>query len=403
MKFDAIWTNAQLETMEGPVVREAAIGVSGEKIGWIGKVSDLPPDALTDTPSVTDCNGAWILPGLIDCHTHLVFAGNRADEFAARLNGASYEQIARNGGGILKTVAATRAADDETLFRLAKARAERLIAEGVTTLEVKSGYGLGLESEAKMLRVARWLGQELPLTVKTSFLGAHSLPPEFADNRTGYISLICEQMLPALADEGLVDAVDAFCETIGFSVFEVEQIFQAADKLGLPVKLHAEQLSDSGGCSLAAKYSALSVDHLEYLSTEGADRIAEAGTVAVLLPGAFYTLRETKTPPVELLRARGVPIAIASDMNPGSSPVCSLQLMLHMACTFFGLTVAEALRGVTVNAAQALGMENEAGSLTVGKRADFAVFDVETPNELAYWVGGVKPISVVRSGKTLSP
>jgi imidazolonepropionase len=386
-----LWRHAKLATLSGAapwgVIDHGALVSEGERIVWVGAAGELP--AGLDVTMEHDLDGALVTPGLVDCHTHLVYGGQRAAEFELRLQGASYEEIARAGGGIRSTVAATRAASDDALFASARARALALMAEGVTTLEVKSGYGLSLADEARCLGVARGLGRELPLTVCATFLGAHALPPEFDGRADDYIAAVCE-WLPALHAQGLVDAVDAFCESIGFTPAQTRRVFDAARALGLPVKLHAEQLSDQGGAALAAGYGALSCDHLEYLSEAGiaamAPRAGHQGSVAVLLPGAFYFLRETKLPPVAALRAAGVPIAIASDHNPGSSPGLSLLLMISMACTLFRLTPEEAVRGVTVNAARALGLADR-GVLAPGQRADFAVWDLDHPNELAYWFG----------------
>jgi len=368
-------------------IRDAAVAVDDGRIVFVGAAADLPgpPEDLAD--EITALDGHWLLPGLIDCHTHLVFAGNRSDEFDRRLAGESYADIARAGGGIMATVRATRDAGENTLFELARDRLLPFLAEGVTTVEVKSGYGLETETEKTMLRVARRLGDDLPVRVRTTFLGAHTLPPEYADDRDGYLDLVCDGMLPAAAKDGLVDAVDAFCEGIAFSPDEVERLFKRARSLDLPVKLHAEQLSNLGGAALAAQYGALSADHLEYLDEAGARTMGKAGTVAVLLPGAFYFLSETKVPPIETLRRFGVPMAVASDANPGSSPVGSLLLMLNMACTLFALTPEEALAGVTRNAATALGLGREIGTLEIGKAADFAVYDIDSPVDLAYAIG----------------
>ncbi|MEO8125272.1 MAG: imidazolonepropionase [Burkholderiales bacterium] len=385
-----LWRNTSLATLasRGDAtpwgwMPRAALLTEGELIVWTGEESALP--AGLGVTAEQDLGGALVTPGLVDCHTHLVYGGQRADEFEMRLQGASYEAIARAGGGIRSTVAATRAASDEALFASAQKRALALMAEGVTTLEVKSGYGLSLHDEARCLAVARRLGRELPLSVRTTFLGAHAIPPEFEGRADEYIAAVCE-WLPELHAQGLVDAVDAFCETIGFTPQQTRRVFDAARALGLPVKLHAEQLSDQGGAALAAGYGALSCDHLEYLSEAGVVAMARAGTVAVLLPGAFYFLRETKLPPVAALRAAGVPIAIASDHNPGSSPGLSLLLMINMACTLFRLTPEEAVRGATVNGARALGLTDR-GTLETGQRADFVVWDLEHPNELGYWFG----------------
>jgi imidazolonepropionase len=382
-----LWRNARLATLAGTQawgwIERGALLTEGDTLRWVGDEAALP--ATLQAQAEIDLGGALLTPGLVDCHTHLVYGGQRAREFELRLQGASYEQIARAGGGIRSTVAATRAASDEVLHVSARERTLTLMSEGVTTLEVKSGYGLSAEHEARCLRIARRLGAELPLTVRTTCLSAHALPPEFDGRADDYIAAVCA-WLPALHEEGLVDAVDAFCENIAFSPAQTGRVFDAAKRLGLPVKLHAEQLSDQGGAALAASYGALSCDHLEWLSAEGIRAMAAAGTVAVLLPGAFYFLRETQLPPVQALREAGVPIAIASDHNPGSSPGLSLLLMLNMACTFFRLTPEEALRGVTQHGARALGLHDR-GTLASGQRADFVAWDLEHPNELAYWFG----------------
>ncbi|MBX6368241.1 MAG: imidazolonepropionase [Rhodospirillales bacterium] len=394
--WDSLWVNVNLATMAGPgygAIEDGAIAIVGGRIAWVGKRSDLPSATARET---RDGNGFWMTPGLIDCHTHLVFGGERWREFALRLEGASYEEIARAGGGILATVAATRAADEESLFASAAKRLRPFLAEGVTTVEVKSGYGLDLESELKMLRVARRLGRELPVSVRTTFLGAHAVPPEYRGRQGDYVDLVVREMVPAVAAEGLADAVDAFCEGIAFTVEETERVFAAAKAAGLPVKLHADQLSDSGAAALAATYEALSADHLECTTEAGVEAMAAAGTVAVLLPGANYFLRETRRPPVELFRKHGVPMAIASNCNPGSSPALSLLLMLSMACTLFRLTPEEALAGVTCNAAKALGFDDR-GVLTPGRRADLVLWDVAHPAELSYWIGGNPCREVVRS------
>jgi imidazolonepropionase len=393
-----LWRNARLATLAGDrpwgwVERGALLG-DGPVLRWVGAEADLPAGLRPDAEH--DLGGAVVTPGLVDCHTHLVYGGHRAREFELRLEGASYEDIARAGGGIRSTVAATRAASDETLFASARERALALMVEGVTTLEIKSGYGLSAEHEARCLRVARRLGAELPLTVRTTCLSAHALPPEFDGRGDDYIDAVCA-WLPALQAEGLVDAVDAFCERIAFTPTQTQRVFEVARALGLPVKLHAEQLSDQGGAALAAGYGALSCDHLEHLSEAGIAAMARAGTVAVLLPGAYYFLRETKMPPVAALRGAGVPIAIATDHNPGSSPALSPLLMLHMACTLFRLTPEEALRGITQHGARALGLADR-GTLAAGQRADFAVWSVEHPNELAYWFGRNPCTRVVAGG-----
>ena len=381
------------------IVEHGALAIAGEKIAWVGPAAELPgpPETLAD--EVHCLNGRWLTPGLIDCHTHLIFGGNRAQEFEQRLEGASYEEIARQGGGINSTVRATRAASEDELVTAAHGRLNRLLAEGVTTVEIKSGYGLDTATELRMLRAARRLSTEAPVTVRTTFLGAHTFPPEFRQTPDAYIDLLCNEMLPLVVEQGLADAADAFCEGIALSPAQTERVFRAARHLNLPVKLHADQLSDLGGAALAARFGALSADHLEYTSDAGARAMAQAGTVAVLLPGAFFTLRETQAPPIASFRHHGVPMAVATDCNPGSAPVLSLLLMLNMACTLFRLTPAEALAGVTRNAAKALGLEDQVGSLEVGKRADLAMWDVAHPGELCYWVGGNPCAGVVHRGK----
>ncbi len=398
----ALWRNARLATLAGAagwgLVERGAIVVEDATISWVGPESALPASmsGSAGDSEVHDLGGALVTPGLVDCHTHLVYGGDRAGEFEQRLEGASYEDIARAGGGIRSTVAATRAASDESLFSSARARALALMAEGVTTLEIKSGYGLSAEHEARCLRIARRLGRELPLTVRTTCLSAHALPPEYEGRADDYIDAVCG-WLPALHEAGLVDAVDAFCERIAFTTPQTRRVFEAARRLGLPVKLHAEQLSDSGGAALAAEFGALSCEHLEHLGEAGVTAMAKAGSVAVLLPGAFYFLRETRVPPVAALRAAGVPIAIATDHNPGSSPTLSPLLMLSMACTLFRLTPEEAWRGMTVHGAHALGLADR-GTLAAGARADFAVWDATHPNELAYRFGGRNPCLRVIAG-----
>ena len=397
-----LWQHCHVASMAHgaySIIEDAAIVTSAGRIEWIG-----PRHALPDLSphSTVDLGGAWVTPGLIDCHTHAVFGGNRSGEFEQRLQGVSYAEIAAKGGGIASTVRATRAASEDDLYASALRRVQALMRDGVTTLEIKSGYGLDLANERKMLRVARRLGEALPLTVRSTCLAAHALPPEYAERADDYISHICEQMLPALAAEGLVDAVDAFCEYLAFSPAQVERVFLKARELGLPVKLHAEQLSSLHGSSLAARYQALSADHLEFMDEDDAIAMAAAGTVAVLLPGAFYFLRETQLPPMDALRKHGVNIAIASDLNPGTSPALSLRLMLNMACTLFRMTPEEALAGVTVHAAKALGLGDSHGSLEVGKVADFVAWDIERPADLAYWLGGDLHKRVVRHGVELT-
>jgi len=389
-QFDAVWHNVQLATMcnNGQpygVIHDAALAVKDGLIAWCGPKAELPTCDLLATP-LYDGQGQWLLPGLIDCHTHLVYAGSRANEFEMRLNGATYQQIAAAGGGIKSTVAATRAASHEELFVLGKDRLNALLQQGVTTVEIKSGYGLDLESEQKILQVAQLLGENHPISIEKTFLGAHALPLEYQDNSDGYIELVTETMLPQLQQQGLVDAVDVFCEGIGFSVAQSRRLFDKAKALGLPVKAHAEQLSSLGGAALVAEFAGLSADHIEYLTEADVQAMAAAGTVAVLLPGAYYFLRETKQPPIALLRQYQVPMAIATDLNPGTSPLCHLPLMLNMACTLFKLTPEEALRGVTVHAAKALG-KTDRGVLAAGYRADFGLYAISQPAELCYQLG----------------
>jgi imidazolonepropionase len=390
-RWDLLLTHASLACFTGDapcgLLADAALACAGGRIAWLGPMAELPGEQATQARQVVDAGGRLVTPGLVDCHTHLVFGGDRAHEFDLRLNGAGYEEIARAGGGIVSSVRATRAASEDALFAQSLPRARALLADGVTTLEIKSGYGLELDAERRMLRVARRIGRELGVTVRTSFLGLHALPPEYRERRDDYVALVCDTMLPALAGEGLVDAVDAFCEGIGFSHAETRRLFERARQLGLPVKLHAEQLSDLGGAALVASFDGLSADHLEYLGDDGVAAMARAGTVAVLLPGAFYALRETKLPPVAALREHGVPIAIATDCNPGTSPLLSLRLAANMACTLFRLTPEEALRGVTANAARALGLPDR-GTLAPGQRADLVLWNASQPAELCYWIGG---------------
>ncbi|MCD5992264.1 imidazolonepropionase [Pseudomonas sp. CDFA 602] len=393
-----LWKNCHIASMaqgKYSIIEDAAIVTSGALIKWIGPQAHLTE---SDFDSHVDLCGAWVTPGLIDCHTHTVFGGNRSGEFEQRLQGVSYAEIAAAGGGIASTVRATRAATEDELYASAERRLRRLLQDGVTTVEMKSGYGLDLENERKILRVIRRLGNTQPVTVRSTCLAAHALPPEYADRADDFINHICQDMLPALAAEGLVDAVDAFCEYLAFSPEQVEQVFITAGQLGLPVKLHAEQLSSLGGSSLAARYKALSADHLEFMTEDDAIAMAAAGTVAVLLPGAYYFLRETQLPPMDALRRHGVAMAIATDLNPGTSPGLSLRLMLNMACTLFRMTPEEALAGVTFNAAKALGMSDTHGSLEVGKVADFVAWDIERPADLAYWLGGDLDKRVVRHG-----
>jgi imidazolonepropionase len=393
-----LWQHCHVATMahgKYSIIEDAAMVTANSLIEWVGPRSEVP---TADYAQVQDLQGAWVTPGLIDCHTHTVFGGNRSGEFEQRLEGVSYAEIAAKGGGIASTVRATRAATEDELFASAEKRLRSLLRDGVTTVEIKSGYGLDLVNERKMLRVARRLGQVLPVSVRATCLAAHALPPEYKDRADDYIEHICAEMLPALAAEGLVDAVDAFCEYLAFSTEQVERVFKVAQQLGLPVKLHAEQLSSLHGSSLAARYHALSADHLEFMTEEDAIAMAASGTVAVLLPGAFYFLRETQLPPMDALRKHGVKIAIASDLNPGTSPALSVRLMLNMACTLFRMTPEEALAGATQHAATALGMGDTHGSLEVGKVADFVAWQIDRPADLAYWLGGELDKRVVRHG-----
>ncbi|VVO28837.1 Imidazolonepropionase [Pseudomonas fluorescens] len=393
-----LWQHCHVATMaQGnySIIEDAAMVTAGSLIEWIGPRSQVP---MADYAQVHDLQGAWVTPGLIDCHTHTVFGGNRSGEFEQRLEGVSYAEIAAKGGGIVSTVRATRAATEDELFASAHKRLRSLLRDGVTTVEIKSGYGLDLVNERKMLRVARRLGEALPVSVRATCLAAHALPPEYKDRADDYIDHICVEMLPALAAEGLVDAVDAFCEYLAFSTEQVERVFKVAQQLGLPVKLHAEQLSSLHGSSLAARYQALSADHLEFMTEDDAIAMAASGTVAVLLPGAFYFLRETQLPPMDALRKHGVKIAIASDLNPGTSPALSVRLMLNMACTLFRMTPEEALAGATQHAATALGMGDTHGSLEAGKVADFVAWQIDRPADLAYWLGGELDKRVVRHG-----
>ncbi|MCE2879614.1 MAG: imidazolonepropionase [Comamonadaceae bacterium] len=398
---DGVWHHLQLAEQalgpDAPAMADAAIVVEQASVSWVGARTDIP-EAYKRLPQ-HDGHGALVTPGLVDCHTHLVYAGQRANEFAMRLAGASYEEVARSGGGIVSSVRATRQASEDELFESAAHRLQDLLAEGVCAIEIKSGYGLSLEHERKQLRVARRLEQAFGVTVRTTFLGAHALPPEYAGRSDDYIERVCQEMMPALAQERLVDAVDVFCETIGFTLAQTERVFQAAQSLGLPVKLHAEQLSDMGGSALAARYGALSCDHIEHLSDPGIAAMHRAGTVAVLLPGAYYTLRETQLPPIAALRRAGVPMAVSTDHNPGTSPILSLLLMINMACTLFRLTVPEALAGVTRNAAQALGLSASHGQIGIGRPANFVLWPLSDVAQLAYWVGQRPACSVVRQGR----
>lgn len=401
-KIDALWVNIHLVAMteNAPygIVKNGALAIKAGKIVWVGKRNALPADIESAANQVYDGDGGWVTPGLVDCHTHLVYGGSRAHEFELRLQGATYEEIARQGGGIRSTVAATRQADEESLLNQSAPRLKALMQEGVTTVEVKSGYGLDLETEMRILRVARKLGEKYPVTVVPTYLGAHALPVEYEGQSNRYIDFVCNTVMPEVATLKLAVAVDAFCENIGFTPEQTERVLKTAKKLGLAVKLHAEQLSDLQGAALAARYGALSSDHLEYVSEEGVRAMAASGTVAVLLPGAFYFLRETRLPPLDLLRRHAVPIALSTDCNPGSSPTTSLLLILNMACTLFRMTPEEALAGVTRNGARALGLQDRIGTLEPGKDADFVLWDIAEPAELAYRIGFNPLKQVVRQG-----
>jgi imidazolonepropionase len=394
-----LWRNGHIATCDEvmTVFKQGALLTRGGRIEWIGDESALPEFRMP--AEVRDLGGAWVTPGLIDCHTHLVFAGTRATEYAERLKGRSYAEIARSGGGILATMRAVRAASEQQLFDESAPRLQALLAEGVTTIEIKSGYGLTLADEAKMLRVARALQRAFPVTVKTTMLAAHTLPPEFKDRPDEYIGVICEEWLPQLRDERLVDAVDVFCESIGFTVKQSEKLFDAAQSLGLPVKMHAEQLSNLGGSQMAARHSALSCDHLEFATESDAATLAAAGTVAVLLPVAFYCLAEGHKPPVQAFRNARTSMAVATDCNPGTAPGASLLLAMSMASRLFGLTAEETLAGVTRNAAQALGEASTRGTLAPGKAADFVIWNIRAIEELNYWIGFNPRRSVVRAGR----
>jgi imidazolonepropionase len=399
MKWNNLWINARLATMRenaGPygAIEAAALADHDGRIVYAGPMRDLPGKPEDLATNVIEANNQWITPGLIDCHTHLVFAGNRAEEFEQRLAGKSYEQIAKAGGGIMSTVRATRAASEDELYAQSLPRIQALFSNGVTTVEIKSGYGLDEETELRMLRVARKLGQGTYTRVCTTYLGLHALPPEYASKRAEFVNMMSGPVMRRVAEEGLADAVDAFLEGIAFTPAEVERFFSAAAGLGLRAKLHADQLSDLNGAALAAKFKALSADHIEYTDPAGIAAMAKAGTVAVLLPGAFYILRETRKPPIEALRRHGVPMAVATDCNPGTSPVVSLITTMNMACTLFGLTPEETLAGVTRNAARALGLAHETGTLEVGKAADYAVWPIARPAELCYWIGSLSPSAI---------
>ena len=393
--------NVRIATMQDGygLIDQGALLVDEDTIAWVGDESALPAGSRDGIEAELDGGGRLLTPGLIDCHTHLVYGGNRAREFELRLQGADYETIARAGGGILSTVSATRKASEQELFDSAAGRLCQLMREGVTCVEIKSGYGLDLETEMKMLRVARALAEHYPVTIAPTFLGAHALPPEFRDDADGYIDEVCRHMMPAIKADKLANAVDIFCENIGFTQVQTRKVFESAKSLGFDVKIHAEQLSDQEGARLAAEFQALSADHLEYLSDSGIAAMKEAGTVAVLLPGAFYFLRETRLPPIDALRNAGVPMALATDSNPGTSPTTSLLLMLNMAATLFRLTPLECLQGVTVNGARALGMERNLGTLEPGKQADLVLWNVADPAELAYNFGTNPCYRIFRKGQ----
>ncbi|GBQ81226.1 imidazolonepropionase [Gluconacetobacter johannae DSM 13595] len=405
--WDTLWLDVHLATGDDRLItsgdgygciHDGAVGIHDGAICWVGSRADLPgiPDGLAR--KVEHGHGGWLTPGLIDAHTHVVFAGDRSQEFAERLNGASYEDIARKGGGILSTVKATRAASEQQLLQVSLKRVERMIQEGTTSLEIKSGYGLTLADEFKQLRVARAIGKTLPVRVHTTFLGAHAVPPEYSGRADDYVTFLADELLPRLHEENLVDSVDAFCETIAFSPTQTEFLFETARKLGLPVRIHSEQLSLSGGTALAARYGGLSADHLEYADENAVMSMAHHGTVAMLLPGAFYFIREKQLPPVDLLRKHNVSIGLATDCNPGTSPVLGLTSVMNMGCTLFRLTPEESFRAVTSVAARALGIEHETGMLREGLRADMTLWDVTGPHELSYWVGGIRPVRRIYGG-----
>jgi imidazolonepropionase len=404
-RWDHLLLDCRLATLSEEhgygLIADAAIGWRDGAITFAGPMRDLRDTPGTLARVCESAQGALVTPGLVDCHTHLVFAGDRANEFEMRLQGQSYEAIARAGGGILSSVRATRAASEDELFEQSLPRARGLLRDGTTTLEIKSGYGLDLATEMKMLRVARRIGEALGITVRTTFLGLHALPPEFAGRRADFVTAVCDEWLPAVAQAGLADAVDAFCESIAFTPDEVRRCFEHARELGLPVKLHADQLSDLGGAALVASFDGLSADHMECAGAEAVAAMARSGTTAVLLPGSFYALRETRLPPIEALREHGVPMAVATDLNPGTSPLRSLRLAMGMACTLFRLTPEEALRGATIHAARALGLRDR-GTLAAGQRADMVVWNARQPAELAYWIGGGLASRVFAGGTEVS-
>ena len=402
---DTIFVNCHLATMTGhalSVIKNAALAVTGKTISWVGSEKDLPQNYAADCPQVINCNTGWILPGFVDWHTHLVWGGSRSDEFELRLTGATYEEISKKGGGIFSTVKSTRNASREDLFKQASKRVKTLLRGGVTTLEIKSGYGLNLDTELKMLDVIRRLDDAFDLTIQATFLGAHALPKEFSGNADGYIDFVTRTLLPEVKTQGIATAVDAFCEHIAFSTDQVKKVFNTARDLGFAVKLHAEQLSDSGGAAMASEFKALSCDHLEYLSESGAREMALHNVAAVLLPGAFYFLREKKKPPVNLFRDLRIPMDVSTDLNPGSSPVHSMTLVLNMACMLFGLTCEEALLGATINGAEALGLAQSKGSIETGKDADLVVWDIDRPSDLCY-LAGLEPVDTVMAAGRINP
>jgi imidazolonepropionase len=401
-QYDSLWLECDLATMADTqgygIIKDGAIAVKNGRIDWVGPVNQLPADSFLKAKIVHRLKGAWVTPGLIDCHTHLVYAGNRSNEFEMRLNGASYQEIAEAGGGIMSTVNAVRKAGEDELFSQSLTRLKIMMSCGVTTLEIKSGYGLDLQNELKMLRVIRRLGQELPVDVQATFLGAHALPLEFKGKPDEYVSLIVEEMIPEVANQRLAGAIDVFCESIAFTPAQTERVFKAATEHGLRIKLHAEQLSDSKGAVLAARYNALSVDHLEYIDPADVPTLADKGCTAVLLPGAFYFLNETRKPPVKALRDAGVPMAVSTDSNPGTSPCLSLPMIMNMSCVLFRLTPSEALAGATKHAARALGLHEEIGTLECGKAADLAIWEIGSPADLSYQLGGNPLRAVVKKG-----
>jgi imidazolonepropionase len=404
--WDLLLTDARIATMRdgvpdyGVVGESAAIAIKAGRIAWLGEQTALPENTADEARSL---NGRWITPALIDCHTHIVFAGDRSAEFEQRLRGATYEEVARAGGGIMSTVRATRDASADDLFAAALPRVNALASEGVATIEIKSGYGLERDAEIRMLQVARRLGDASDVDVRTTLLAAHTVPPEFADRSDDYIDMICDELLPEVREKGLADAVDAYCESIAFSAPQIAKLFATATKLGLPVKLHADQLSDGGGAELAAQFGALSADHLEYTSQKGVRALSESGSVAVLLPGAYLTLGETQLPPIDAMRNNSIPIAVATDCNPGTSPICSLRTAMMLASRLFRLTPEECLAGTTRHAARALGLLDDRGTLEPGKRADLAIWDIAHPRELAYWTGTPQLAELIVGGHTSHP